>query len=278
MDIANGDLAEDSFVSQPAALPAFEASAAPTLLPLSRVWAALRSGAALVRGIEQTADRLYVTLERKRSRAATSRILRRRLDVLERLLLGDSGKVIAYDLEVSMSTIATDRVMACRALGLDAETSRKPMFLVMAIHASFGFIDAFAQVHEATPQQITLSIDRPDRQVAPRITSTEFEVLIDIVEGFSHLEIARRRGKSIRTIANQMASIFRKLHVSGRGALLAKLARESRRAVGRPSVAVDYECVTAARPRAWRREGELAGNLVWMSRSLATVLGEGARV
>lgn len=277
MDIANGEL-EDSCVSQPPALPAFETSAPPTLLPLSRVWAALRSGAALVTGIEQTADRLYITLERKRPRAATSRIVRRRLDVLERLLLGDSGKVVAYDLDVSISTIATDRIMACRALGLDGQTSRKLMFLVMAVHASFGFIDPRAQIHETTPHQITLSIERPDRQIAPRVTTTEYEVLIDIVEGFTHSEIARRRGKSIRTVANQMASIFHKLRVSGKGSLLAQVARESRPAVPRPSVAVDYECVTAARPTARRREGELAGNLVWMSQSLATMLGEGVRV
>ena len=276
MDIANGDLAEDSFVSQPPSLPSFEASAASTLLPLSRVWVAIRSGAALVRGIEQTADRLYITLERRKPRAAVSRIVRRRLDVLERLLLGDSGKVIAYDLDVSMSTIATDRILACRSIGLDATSSRKPMLLVMAVHAAFGFVDPFAHVQETNANQTTLSIERPERHVASRLTTTELEVLSDIVDGFSHAEIARRRCRSIRTIANQLASIFHKLRVSGRASLLAKLARESQRS-RRPGVAVDDECATAARPMAWLRDGELAGNLVWMSQSLATTLGQGVR-
>jgi DNA-binding NarL/FixJ family response regulator len=277
MDIADRDLAQDSLVSQPQALPAFEASPAPTLLPLSRIWAVIRSGAALVTGIEQTRDRLYVTLERRRPRAASSRIVDRRLDVLERLLLGESAKVIAYDLDVSMSTIATDRIMGCRSLGLDAKAARKPMFLVMAVHAAFGLIDPLAQVHEATPEQTTLSIERPDPHVATRLTTTEFEVLIDIVEGFSHAEIAERRGKSIRTIANQMASIFHKLQVSGKGSLLAKVARESRTS-GRQSVAVDFECTSLARPMACLRGGDLAGNVVWMNQSLATALGEGTRV
>jgi DNA-binding NarL/FixJ family response regulator len=278
MDIANGDLAQDSFVSQLPSLTAFEASAAPTLLPLSRIWVAIRSGAALLKGIEQTADRLYITLERRRPHPERSRIDRRRLDVLERLLLGDSGKVVAYDLEVSISTVATDRIMACRSLGLDAASSRKPMFLVMAVHAAFGFIDPAAQIHETSVDHSTLSIERPDRHVASRLTATEFEILTEIVEGFSHLEIAQRRGRSIRTVANQLASIFAKLRVSGKGSLLAKLARESRRTLGRPSVAVDYECASAARPVAWLKDGELAANLVWMSQSLASGLAEGVRV
>lgn len=232
MDIANGVLALDTFVLQPP-LPALEASAAPKFLPLSRVWAAIRSEAASIVSVEQTGERIYVTLERRAPRGATPRLVLRRLEVLERLLLGASGKELAYELDVSISTIATDRVKACRTLGLDASLTGKHMFLVMAVHAAFGFIDTVAQVHESNARRTILSIERPERHVASRVTRAELEVLIDIGQGFTHATIAQRRGRSARTIANQLASIFHKLRVSGRGALLALLARESRRMPGR---------------------------------------------
>jgi DNA-binding NarL/FixJ family response regulator len=271
MDIANGDLAQDSFVSASPAQPVFEAHAAPTL-PLSRIWAALRSGAAVVKGVEQNAERLYITLERRKPRMSTSRILRRRLDVLERLLLGDSGKVIAYDLDLSMSTIATDRIMACRALGLDAETSRKPMFLVMAVHAALGMIESVAQIHSASETQTLLSVERPDRQVGCRLTTTEFQVLVDIVDGFTHAEVAHRRGKSIRTIANQLASVFHKLRVSGKGSLLALLARESQGGRCRPRAPLSYERAPAyAIP--WPKENERSAQWVQVSQPWGIGLG-----
>ena len=49
-----------------------------------------------------------------------------------------------------------------------------------------------------------------------RLTPVEWELLRDLSHGLSNGEIARRRGVSIRTVANQMGQLFRKLGVHSR--------------------------------------------------------------
>jgi DNA-binding CsgD family transcriptional regulator len=63
------------------------------------------------------------------------------------------------------------------------------------------------------------------RSAAPlSLSSAEREVLELVMEGLSNAEIASRRERSPRTVANQIASIFRRLGVHSRSELLATLA------------------------------------------------------
>jgi DNA-binding NarL/FixJ family response regulator len=56
------------------------------------------------------------------------------------------------------------------------------------------------------------------------LTSAESEVARLLLMGLSDREIARRRGTSTRTVANQLQSIYVKLGRSSRGELIAYLA------------------------------------------------------
>jgi DNA-binding CsgD family transcriptional regulator len=53
----------------------------------------------------------------------------------------------------------------------------------------------------------------------------EREVARALVEGSSNASIAAERGTSVRTVANQVASLFRKMDVRSRGEFIAALAR-----------------------------------------------------
>ncbi|MFT3913713.1 MAG: helix-turn-helix transcriptional regulator [Anaeromyxobacteraceae bacterium] len=53
------------------------------------------------------------------------------------------------------------------------------------------------------------------------LTEAEREVLGLVREGLSNADIARRRGRSVRTVANQIASIFAKCGVRSRAELFA---------------------------------------------------------
>lgn len=55
------------------------------------------------------------------------------------------------------------------------------------------------------------------------LSPVEQEVLTLVLDGWSNAAIARSRGTSPRTVANQVASIFRKAQVGSRAALTAKL-------------------------------------------------------
>jgi len=67
----------------------------------------------------------------------------------------------------------------------------------------------------------------PSPQLPPpkHLSVAEREILPLLLAGRSNLDIARQRGTSRRTVANQVASILRKLGVSSRVHLAAALAR-----------------------------------------------------
>ena len=58
---------------------------------------------------------------------------------------------------------------------------------------------------------------------ADALTPAEHEVAADVIAGLSTPEIARRRGRAARTVANQLSSIYRKLGVTSRAELAAFL-------------------------------------------------------
>jgi DNA-binding CsgD family transcriptional regulator len=62
-----------------------------------------------------------------------------------------------------------------------------------------------------------------------RLTAAESEIVRELIAGRANAEIARARGRSVRTIANQVASILRKLGVSSRVELAARMAIASKK-------------------------------------------------
>lgn len=62
----------------------------------------------------------------------------------------------------------------------------------------------------------------------PPLTAAELGSIRGVLEGRKNREIAAARGVSVRTVANQLASAYRKLGVASRFELLAKARRLSR--------------------------------------------------
>ncbi|MEZ4372298.1 MAG: LuxR C-terminal-related transcriptional regulator [Polyangiaceae bacterium] len=55
-----------------------------------------------------------------------------------------------------------------------------------------------------------------------KLTLAERQITSDMAQGLTNREIAARRGRSLRTVANQVASIFSKTGVASRAELFAK--------------------------------------------------------
>jgi DNA-binding CsgD family transcriptional regulator len=68
---------------------------------------------------------------------------------------------------------------------------------------------------------VSLPIPAPD--LPANITPAERAVIACLLSGMSNAETAKHRGTSARTVANQVASIFRKLGVFSRAELAKKL-------------------------------------------------------
>jgi DNA-binding NarL/FixJ family response regulator len=63
---------------------------------------------------------------------------------------------------------------------------------------------------------LVVSFPVPRANFGELLTNTETAIARDILAGLSNSAIARKRGTAVRTIANQVASIFRKLRVRSR--------------------------------------------------------------
>ncbi|MEO0606291.1 MAG: helix-turn-helix transcriptional regulator [Myxococcota bacterium] len=68
---------------------------------------------------------------------------------------------------------------------------------------------------------LVLSAPLPSPDPLPGLTVAEADVLDKVLAGHSNHEIAALRGTQVRTVANQVASLFRKAGVSGRAELVA---------------------------------------------------------
>jgi len=66
---------------------------------------------------------------------------------------------------------------------------------------------------------LSYAIEPPDLQSALGLTAAEAEVAELAIAGLSNGEIAKRRGSSIRTVANQISAVLRKAAVGSRDEL-----------------------------------------------------------
>jgi DNA-binding NarL/FixJ family response regulator len=69
------------------------------------------------------------------------------------------------------------------------------------------------------------SFPLPPPALPPGLSEAERAVALDLLEGRSNAAIAAARRSSVRTVANQVASLFKKLGVHSRSQLVALLAR-----------------------------------------------------
>lgn len=123
---------------------------------------------------------------------------KREREVARLIACGESDKQIAVRLGIALSSVSTyaKRVRAKLGLGKRGEL----LWRSQSAHAI-------------------------DRRLAllRLLTASEHEIAIAIVSGASYREIAATRGSSARTVASQVASIFRKCGVSGRRELTTAL-------------------------------------------------------
>jgi len=61
------------------------------------------------------------------------------------------------------------------------------------------------------------------RSLTGTLTTAERDIVAGLVRGESNRGIAARRGTSERTVANQIAALFQKLHVMSRAELLVRM-------------------------------------------------------
>jgi DNA-binding NarL/FixJ family response regulator len=154
----------------------------------------------------------------------------RTLDIVERVLLGDAHKVIACDHDLSCSTITATATAVLQRMGLSCVGSRAPFILCCLVfaHRNAGVQGLPRAVRAVRVANLTfVMLARPERLLTDKVSPAEVDILQMRAEGMSHAEIAARRKTSKRTIANQLASAWKKLGISGRNELICYLLRHA---------------------------------------------------
>ncbi|HEX5100378.1 MAG TPA: helix-turn-helix transcriptional regulator [Polyangiaceae bacterium] len=147
----------------------------------------------------------------------------RRLEIVESVLRGTRQKAIAIDLAVTPSTVALESRQALKSLGTDTKPSRVHPLLMLAVRAAEEPTRVVARSATLAVRDLEVHVmatRRPEGSLVGRMPGAELEVIRGLVEGLSYDELARRRGTSRRTVANQISAAFRRLHVSGRNELV----------------------------------------------------------
>lgn len=193
-----------------------------------KVWSELVTGNSKVVDAFFGADRCYLVLGAGQLDGPQQNPKSRDLRVFEQVAAGTPQKVVSLDWGISASSVTTIAKHYLAFLGICCSPSRMPSPLVMLMCAS----SAGRPLRGARSSSVvldgqcyqTISVPRPELTVADQLSRAQLEAVGLLLEGRPHAQIARARRTSPRTVANQLASAFQRLGVSGRGQLMHALA------------------------------------------------------
>ncbi|RYZ09176.1 MAG: hypothetical protein EOO73_05295 [Myxococcales bacterium] len=207
-----------------------------TELDLAVLWQELVCGACEVIDYFFTDERCLLLTK---PRVAPGRAIEgRRLAIVQAVLCGGGQKAVAIELGLAASTITMHARLALSALGVDGKPSRAHPILMLAARSAADASAALGAnlsfIEQSGGQLRVLSLSRPDAALGGVLPPAELAVARRLVEGHCYADMARMRGTSARTIANQIAAVFKRMRVSGRNELVHRLWRR-RAAAGVPS-------------------------------------------
>ena len=215
----------DSAPSGPPTRPTDEAAS------LAALWTELLSGLCRIEHAEFTPQTCSLVVTRGHRVAGDERapLPARDIRILERSLLEGVRKSVAADFGLCPSSVAEILRRCFAFMGLSCWPSRIPLLLVMAAHAKAASSTPRAEKLLLSQNQQflrqSISATRPDNELSAWLSPAEFAVIRLLIEGRSYVEVARMRQTSRRTVANQLASAFHRLGISGRAELLCLLAK-----------------------------------------------------
>lgn len=180
--------------------------------PSQLLWPAMLAGRwSLLEAFPAGGARHLVAVENPDTTARLRALPPREHVVLELALAGRSGKWIAYELQLSESTVARLLRMALRRIGAGDTAALAGVRTAMFDRLEApGVALAMARVAPAT--------------ASGELSAAERSIVSGLLGGKRVAAIARERGTSPRTVSNQLASAYRKLGVSSRREVIALLA------------------------------------------------------
>jgi DNA-binding CsgD family transcriptional regulator len=206
-------------------------SAVSQTFDLARLWLELCRGTWRFRDTFPTEHR-YIALIEEPSVRFPQPLKACKLSVLKRVLLGEAPKAVAIELRMGLSSVAAAIQDCLLGMGIPGRLSQASVLLTMAVCAahrpeSSPTRGRLSRVDIDGEGYWVVSVVRPDLDFPVALSHAEAAVVRELVAGRSHAQISNLRATSRRTVANQLATVFRKLGVSGRGAVVHRLIQHS---------------------------------------------------
>lgn len=181
----------------------------------SELWPALIAGRWSLLDAFTASGRRYIVAYENPAAATEPRALQpHERAVLEHALEGRAGKWIALEMDLSESAVARILCAALRRIGAPNLAA-----LAGARTAVFEALDGVA-----TDDALAMAQVAPVQRPLARLSDAERDVAMCLLGGMRRAVIARERGTSPRTVANQITSIYHKLGLSSFRELMAQLA------------------------------------------------------
>jgi len=197
-----------------------------TTIDLAELWTELTNQTLVILDEHYSLHGCSVTLgQNALPRPSVSRFARD-YSILRRALTGEPRKCIAIDYGIGQSTLSVACAGALVSFGLSPNLARAPMLLILAAHAAQRGSDDSNDCRGRLIQRGQLWVacaTCPDSDCGLRLSNAERYVMQLFVGGKTRREIALTRKTTERTVANQLAAVFRKFRVSSRAELIRRL-------------------------------------------------------
>ena len=193
------------------------------VLDAEAIWRSLRAGREQIIASFCSETECHLELELTPGRSPMSEECSA---ALECCLRGESQKFIALESARAPSTVTLRLRRALAFLGLSCATGAVPTALINIAQVAWGKLPPLigqSQPVPAEPLRRLISVRRPDPRALRILSRAEAHVVDLLVEAKARNQLAQFRGTSPRTIANQLAQVYKKLHLTGRIPLLIRI-------------------------------------------------------
>jgi DNA-binding CsgD family transcriptional regulator len=188
--------------------------------PVAAFWRSLTNGSLCVVETFMTGGCCCAITEERARASQVYALTDREIVLLHRTFQTETQKVLAAGFDLSVAAISQLLGGALQKLGITGRVGCTPLPIVLAALRYCGVVKlptAYVTSLESDGRRyVALALPALDPKLLPGLSSAEREVAMHHAAGATYCQIALRRSTSPRTVANQIASLSKKLNVHGR--------------------------------------------------------------